>query len=234
MSADNPNTHPITPNLPSITNLDSCVPQDSVYPGQKGLINQAQFVSDAIRTESIPANPEVNETAFANVLTLAIASATFLDLFKKNIYYGKPISQEKMKALMNQINNSIDMLDGYVDMPEMLESKRPITCNIRLLHAAIGMFTESGEILEALEKDIQGIPLDKVNFQEELGDINWYEAIALDELGADKADILRTVIAKLKLRYPNKFESHQAINRDLDKERQLLDNHLQAPKTNPS
>lgn len=44
--------------------------------------------------------------------------------------------------------------------------------NIRLLHGAIGLATESGEFLDALKKHIYyGKELDRVNLAEELGDL---------------------------------------------------------------
>lgn len=46
--------------------------------------------------------------------------------------------------------------------------------NIRILHAAIGCVTESGELLDSLKKQIfYGRELDVVNVKEEAGDILW-------------------------------------------------------------
>lgn len=96
--------------------------------------------------------------------------------------------------------------------------------NIRLLHAGIGLATESGEFLDALKKSIfYGKELDRVNLKEEVGDLLWYCAIALDELGGDFGQVMETNIAKLKARYPNKFTEHDAEVRDLDKEREILE-----------
>jgi hypothetical protein len=65
--------------------------------------------------------------------------------------------------------------------------------------------------------------LDNVNLQEEIGDLNWYEAILIDALGADWDDIREKNIAKLKARYPNKFDREDAVNRNLKKEREILE-----------
>ncbi len=53
----------------------------------------------------------------------------------------------------------------------------------RLLHAACGLVTETGELLEAIEKSIENNShyLDPVNIKEELGDIAWYMAIDMRE-----------------------------------------------------
>lgn len=96
--------------------------------------------------------------------------------------------------------------------------------NIRLLHAGIGLATESGEFLDALKKSIfYGKEIDKVNLKEEVGDLMWYCAIALDELGGDFEEVMATNIAKLKARFPNKFTEEDAENRDLAKEREILE-----------
>lgn len=94
----------------------------------------------------------------------------------------------------------------------------------RLIHAAIGMCTESGEFIDALKKHIfYGKPLDYVNLEEELGDLMWYVAIAANALDADLGEIMDRNIQKLKTRYPNKFTSEDAINRDIAAERAVLE-----------
>jgi hypothetical protein len=45
----------------------------------------------------------------------------------------------------------------------------------------------------------------------------------IDELDADWGNICETNIAKLKARYGDKFDAHKAINRDTDKEREILE-----------
>lgn len=94
----------------------------------------------------------------------------------------------------------------------------------RLLHAAIGLVTESGEFIDALKKFLfYGRPLDLVNLKEELGDILWYIAIAMSALDTTFEDEMDRVIRKLKTRYPEKFTTDAAINRDLFSERNELE-----------
>ena len=94
----------------------------------------------------------------------------------------------------------------------------------RLLHAGIGLSTESGEFLDALKKHIfYGKDLDKVNLAEEIGDLFWYLAIAADELGIDFESIMAKNIEKLKSRYGDKFSEELAENRDLNTEREILE-----------
>jgi NTP pyrophosphatase (non-canonical NTP hydrolase) len=156
----------------------------------------------------------------------------------------------------------------------------------RLLHAAMGLCTEVAEVVEWLD----GPRTDLEHLREELGDIMWYVAIALNTqrlLMVDKLDspdllgegydmvkvhvavgsfmdqikrqffyskeldkvvltdaldtivrqcvelnrvyldspfdvVLEKNIAKLKARFPDKFTTEAAVNRDLDKEKVAL------------
>lgn len=95
-----------------------------------------------------------------------------------------------------------------------------------VLHAAMGLTTESGELMDAVKKHlIYGANIDVVNVKEELGDLMWYIAILLREFGGEGTfeEILNTNIKKLKLRYPEKFTNEQALNRNLDGERKILE-----------
>jgi len=94
----------------------------------------------------------------------------------------------------------------------------------RLLHGVSGCVTEAGELEDALKKCIfYGKELDLVNLTEEVGDVMWYLAILLDELGSSFEEVITINIRKLKSRYPNKFSSERALNRNLDKERDILE-----------
>jgi NTP pyrophosphatase (non-canonical NTP hydrolase) len=102
---------------------------------------------------------------------------------------------------------------------ERLQSER----NQRLLHAGIGLATESGEFLDALKKHVfYGRELDTVNMVEEIGDLFWYCAIIADELGFDFESAMKTNIDKLRARYGEKFSESRANVRDLAAERDLL------------
>lgn len=90
---------------------------------------------------------------------------------------------------------------------------------LRLLHAAIGLATESGEILDSLKRHLfYGKPLDLDNVEEELGDGQWYTAIALDVIQRTPEQVWVRNIAKLQARYPDKFKEVDALVRDLDRE----------------
>jgi len=98
------------------------------------------------------------------------------------------------------------------------------TGNIRLLHAAIGLCTETGEFQDALKKAIfYGKTLDRTNLVEELGDIMWYVAIATDELGVTLEEVMDKNAEKLAARYKDGFTEKQALERNLKEERDILE-----------
>src|SRR5690606_12559489 len=95
---------------------------------------------------------------------------------------------------------------------------------IRLEHAAYGLATEAGELLDQLKKHkFYGKPLDFVNLEEEAGDVAWYLALVCNALGVDMQAIMDRNIQKLRTRFPEKFSADGAINRDLDAERKVLE-----------
>jgi NTP pyrophosphatase (non-canonical NTP hydrolase) len=100
--------------------------------------------------------------------------------------------------------------------------------NIRLLHAFIGMSTETGELMDALKKYlIYGKDLDVANLEEELGDMLWYIALAISSIkkikepfhGSCSFDLIMSAnIRKLAKRYGDKYTDVAAINRNYSDE----------------
>lgn len=110
---------------------------------------------------------------------------------------------------------------NYENIASRLQSKSMI----RILHSALGLSTEAGEILDAIKKHVYyGKELDKVNLFEEVGDLFWYLAIMADELGFSFEDAMKKNVEKLEARYGSRFSSDKAIDRDLNKERTVLEN----------
>ena len=94
----------------------------------------------------------------------------------------------------------------------------------RLLHAGVGLATETGEFLDTIKKSVfYGRDLDVVNLKEELGDVLWYVAVAMDVLGTDFETEMSRNIKKLQLRYGDKFTQAQEKYRDLNSERKILE-----------
>jgi NTP pyrophosphatase (non-canonical NTP hydrolase) len=93
-----------------------------------------------------------------------------------------------------------------------------------ILHAAIGIATEAGELLDPFKKCMfYGKPLDFVNLDEEVGDILWYIAIYAEARGTSILALAERNNRKLKVRYPEKFSTEKAVKRNLGEERQALE-----------
>lgn len=92
------------------------------------------------------------------------------------------------------------------------------------LHMIMGMTTEVGELTDIFKKNFAyKKDIDWFNAQEEIGDLMWYVANFCNLNGLNLEDILQTNVDKLKARYPEKFTEHLANNRDLQKEREILE-----------
>lgn len=78
-------------------------------------------------------------------------------------------------------------------------------CNkdsLRILHAAIGLSSESAEVLDIAKKFLTyGKTISKDKLIEELGDIFWYSALLCDTLDISFEEVQKLNIAKLNMRY---------------------------------
>ena len=88
----------------------------------------------------------------------------------------------------------------------------------RLLTAALGLGSETGEFVEIVKKMfLQGKPPSEDNIfhmKRELGDIMWYVAQACMALDTDFNEIIEMNVEKLKARYPGgEFDVHYSENR---------------------
>jgi NTP pyrophosphatase (non-canonical NTP hydrolase) len=92
------------------------------------------------------------------------------------------------------------------------------------IHAVLGVVTEAGEMLEQAIALMEGGEVDWANVGEESGDAYWYHAWLADLWGASMLDDMHRNIAKLRKRFPQKFAESDALNRDLDAEREVLEN----------
>lgn len=160
------------------------------------------YLADSARTAS--------NTYFTDKVTEGELKQTFekfaetgetLDNQKRRLFYGKgdALSGGEVDGF------SIDGLNGNI------------------VHAIYGLCTEAGEISEAFLKAAENGNFDEVNLKEEAGDLLWYLAMLFRELDTDFDEVATTNINKLKARFPEKFTQDNAYNRDLDKEREILE-----------
>lgn len=177
----------------------------------------------AKRTESIIDAVEADKNELNHVLAAFVTVSEMLDCLKKKIYYKNSKKyNEKFTDLARSLTYFSSSIDRHHSEPvheEVLEGVDP-----RVFHAIIGIATESGELVSALQSNINGHELDGVNVCEEWGDASWYGiGILHDALGVDPVETLRRNIAKLAARYPEKYTDEAAEHRNLDTERQILE-----------
>ena len=150
---------------------------------------------------------------------------------------GKPIAkcfnESTAEAICNSINGSnmtVKELDyrrfimklqqqraeAGVENKDMLSS----TLTFLLTHGAMGMVTESAEIMDIIKKHlVYRRPLDTTKLKDECGDVLFYLTMVLIECGSNYNEIINMNIAKLTARYKGKY-SHEAANiRDLEAEK---------------
>lgn len=179
------------------------------------------YKASVLRTEGIPPNFGVDNATLINVLRIGAATGDLLDAFKKVAIYRKPLD----KAVIGQHIITLHALLGT--LVTVLDAETPATGltnpDIRVTHGALGMFTEAGELLEAVIKSMETGELDKVNVGEELGDSDWYKTLLHDAIGIPESLTRSKNIDKLTKRYPEKFTTEAALNRDLATERKTLE-----------
>ena len=113
--------------------------------------------------------------------------------------------------------------DPSIDLDTLKKSFDDIEANSsiktpRLLTAALGLGSETGEFVEIVKKMfLQGKPPSEDNIfhmKRELGDIMWYVAQACMALDTDFNEIIEMNVEKLKARYPGgEFDVHYSENR---------------------
>lgn len=80
-----------------------------------------------------------------------------------------------------------------------------------LLHMAVGVSGEAGELLDAVKKTaIYCKPLDPANVVEELGDLEFYMEGMRQAIGVSREECLAANMEKLARRYPAGFSNAAA------------------------
>lgn len=154
---------------------------------------------------------------FFTQLRAAIKSTQEMDKIKKAFFYGRDKNDE-LKSLHSFYHDGPDNKTVVcTDIPDRFANAT------NLVHAILGIYTEAGELLEALANALNQEPVDAVNLKEEVGDVFWYAAILARDYGFTFDESMSINIDKLRARFPDKFDAHLANNRNLDAERVILE-----------
>lgn len=152
-----------------------------------------------------------------------------------NLNNLQPLECNLNRSKQNKNNKTRDqIIEDFLTNVNRLENKefktiqnRITESNIRLLHGTLGLSTESNELLDMLKKHLfYGKPIDRKKVIDEVGDVLFYMAVIIDEIGSSFEEVMIMNVAKLKARFPEKFTEDQAINRDTEKERKILEETL--------
>jgi NTP pyrophosphatase (non-canonical NTP hydrolase) len=83
-----------------------------------------------------------------------------------------------------------------------------------LLHMAVGVSGEAGELLDAIKKHaVYRKPIDRENVVEELGDLEFYMAGLRLALGITRSETLQQNVSKLSVRYAAGYSNDAAQQR---------------------
>jgi NTP pyrophosphatase (non-canonical NTP hydrolase) len=152
----------------------------------QGLVDFASYTADSLSTEKVLSAINTNPDLLLAAMRVAVAAGEIVDIAKRFVIYGKPIDKcgDAASASMEMDKATLAFFRAYA-----IESgggpRAEVPVNPRLLHSALGLFGETGEIMEALLKTVgSGEQMDLVNLGEEFGDGFWYIAVGIDELNA--------------------------------------------------
>ena len=179
-------------------------------------MNNNDYMDATARTETDNYRPVLDRITTSRAFLVskalfgAIRTGVFNDTVKKHIFYDREWHD----------TSDDEPRDWAAAVRARLTSKK-----VRLLHHALGIVGEGGEIAELVYNHaILGKPLDKIKVMEECGDLLWYMSGMLDEIGFDFSTVMERNIAKLKARYPGKFGLEQAAaERNSEAERAALE-----------
>lgn len=126
--------------------------------------------------------------------------------------------------------NVLDPLQGIKIPEKATASLEEFNYRLDLLHCAIGMADEAGEILDHIKKYVyHNKPFAMNEIASEFGDQEWYKSNALRLLGISFSDVLRANKIKLDARYPNGRSKNYLANqksKDVGKENDLIKKEL--------
>jgi NTP pyrophosphatase (non-canonical NTP hydrolase) len=163
-------------------------------------MNYSQFVRSRVKSgEKIAAEMTYQKLAILlECIDGCVNESKWLDMAKKEAIYNKRLG----------------MVFHPEDSIKKLKKLKPTPSQCELLHAAIGVAGEAGELLDAVRKHVfDGQPLDGDNIIEELGDLCFYLEAAMQAIKMKRADIEELNMAKLFERYKDGYSDQQAQER---------------------
>lgn len=162
-----------------------------------------EYVQAAMRTKSPHFNPErATRNEMRSLLADAVSVGEQSKIIKKAIFGGKEREPSGYKL-------------------RLAECPSP-----DILHAILGVLNEAGEIANAVSDDDAYLKvrntIDYNNLDEEMGDLLWFIACYCEGRGCLMEQLMERNIAKLKARFPDRFDSDKNENRDVQAEKRAM------------
>jgi hypothetical protein len=174
------------------------------------------YMAECDKTCSTVFRPEQVEVLdMRHVLMGVKGFAEDLNLIKKLLFRGK--TRDDLNFPPAEKPTVGDLIEGL----SAINAWSP--ADIDVLHGAVGVITEAGEVAEYLLNFLEGNGFDRVNVLEESGDIGWYVVRSLRGIGVtrDVCDVAN--IDKLRGRHGEAFDVFRDANRNLTAEHSKLE-----------
>lgn len=182
----------------------------------EGVRHGFDYMVECDKTCSTVFRPEQVEVMdMRHVLMGVKGFAEDLNLIKKLLFRGK--TREELNFPAAEKPTVGDLIDA------LSREGKWSPADIDVLHGAVGVITEAGEVAEYLLTFLEGKPFDKVNVLEESGDLGWYIVRSLRGIGVSRDVCDTTNIDKLRGRHGEAFDVFRDANRDLAAEHGKLE-----------
>ena len=159
----------------------------------------SEYLVASARTAAGSTYPErVCQDAFQASIDDVIYEIEVLDRVKKGLFYNRDVNLDWPDEPSTSIFHDFDM---------------------DIVHGILGVATEGSELLELL-RDPHRFEMEKL--VDEAGDVCWYLAMLFRAADTSFEEVMAKNIAKLMVRFPEKFEEHLANHRDDAKERAVF------------
>lgn len=179
------------------------------------LEESGRTIAPDIHTELSPLETSLLRRAFSD----GIVAGQCCDSIKRKLFYG--LDQEERHLPSNVI--ALNGLGGSALTEHLKQFASSHDAN-DLIHGIIGGAGEAGELLDALATAmITQTEIDRINVIEEIGDQLWYLALTLRAVNSTFDEAMELNIQKLKNRYPEQWSQESVLNRDVESEREILE-----------
>jgi len=198
-----------------------------------------RYIEGALRTESHrnPITKEVEDLGLSGRLAHVIIGIS-TEVNEVNFAIMKKLKLQDIQCLQNVTRREIDVVNLMEEigdikwylaiasdiLPDFTIKVSAFDRSIELRELLFTLNEHAGKMLDLMKKTMfYGKPLDIKDIINSLNHIDVTCDLIVQHFGKSPKDVLATNLAKLSARYPEKFTDFDADNRDLKKERTILE-----------